>query len=335
MNTKRDFKTDRLGSYQKRQGRITSLPEWIAIGLTVLWIIASAYLLMNDKLSGDGTFIVQLVVVFMPVALLSLCFIIMRASKVMQEETQMLQTAVDALRKAYTDQVRSRGHLNSETAIGRKLEELSKSQDKIHNTLTIINSERVTDRKNIPQLSDPKEVKTGSIDQPFLALGTRVEDLSDPLSVEDFIKALNFPETADDDDGFAALRRGLKDREIAQLIQAAQDILTLLSQDGIYMDDLRPDMARPEAWRRFAAGERGRKVAALGGIRDRSSLALTSGRMKQDSIFRDTAHHFLRMFDKEFSGFEKSATDAEISAFSETRTARAFMRIGRVAGTFD
>ena len=100
MNTERDFKTNRLGSYQKRQGRITSLPEWIAIGLTVLWIIASAYLLMNDKLSGDGTFIVQLVVVFMPVALLSLCFIIMRASKVMQEETQMLQTAVDALRKA-------------------------------------------------------------------------------------------------------------------------------------------------------------------------------------------------------------------------------------------
>ena len=41
------------------------------------------------------------------------------------------------------------------------------------------------------------------------------------------------------------------------------------------------------------------------------------------------------MFDKEFSGFEKSATDAEISAFSETRTARAFMLIGRVAGTFD
>ena len=335
MNTERDFKTNRLGSYQKRQGRITSLPEWIAIGLTVLWIIASAYLLMNDKLSGDGTFIVQLVVVFMPVALLSLCFIIMRASKVMQEETQMLQTAVDALRKAYTDQVKSRGHSNSETAIRHKLEELSKSQDKIHNTLTIINSERVTDRKNIPQLSDPKEVKTGSIDQPFLALGTRVEELSDPLSVEDFIKALNFPETADDEDGFAALRRGLKDREIAQLIQAAQDILTLLSQDGIYMDDLRPDMARPEAWRRFATGERGRKVAALGGIRDRSSLALTSGRMKQDSIFRDTAHHFLRMFDKEFSGFEKSATDAEISAFSETRTARAFMLIGRVAGTFD
>jgi hypothetical protein len=335
MKTERDFKTKRLEPYQNRQSSSASLPEKFAMALTVIWVIVSAYLLMNDKLSGDGTFAVQLFVVFMPLALLCLCLIIMRASRVMQEEAQMLQTAVDALRKAYTDQVKLQSRSISDTTIGRRLEEMSKIQHKIQNTLTIISSERVPERRKNPQLSDSKDFKTDSIDQPLLALGTSAEELSDPLSVEDFIKALNFPETADDEDGFAALRRGLKDRETALLIQAAQDVLTLLSQDGIYMDDLRPDMARPEAWRRFALGERGRKVAALGGIRDRSSLALTSGRMKQDSIFRDTAHHFLRMFDKEFSGFEKSATDAEISAFSETRTARAFMLIARVAGTFD
>ena len=335
MNTEHDFKTNRLGSYQKRQGRNTSLPEWIAIGLTLLWVIASAYFLMNDTLNSDGTFIVQLVVVFMPLALLCLCFIIMRASRVMQEETQMLQTAVNALRKAYTDQVNSQGHIDTETALGRKLEDLSKVQHKIQNMLTIISSERTANLKKAPPLSNLKDPKTDSVDQPLLALGTQVEELLEPLSVEDFIKALNFPESADDEEGFAALKRGLKNREAALLIQAAQDLLTLLSQDGIYMDDLRPDLARAETWRRFAIGERGRKVAALGGIRDRSSLALTSGRMKQDSIFRDTAHHFLRMFDKEFSAFEKSATDAEISAFSETRTARAFMLIGRIAGTFD
>ncbi|MEP1933427.1 MAG: hypothetical protein ABJJ37_19310, partial [Roseibium sp.] len=59
------------------------------------------------------------------------------------------------------------------------------------------------------------------------------------------------------------------------------------------------------------------------------------GRMKQDPIFRDTAHHFLRIFDKMFADFEETATDSEISALSETRTARAFMLLGRVAGTFD
>jgi hypothetical protein len=93
--------------------------------------------------------------------------------------------------------------------------------------------------------------------------------------------------------------------------------------------------ARPEIWRRFAAGERGRVVAALGGIRDRSSLALTAARMKQDTIFRDAAHHFLRLFDRMISRFAETATDAEISELSDTRTARAFMLLGRVAGTFD
>ena len=46
-----------------------------------------------------------------------------------------------------------------------------------------------------------------------------------------------------------ALRMALKDRKVAKLVQASQDVLTLLSQEGIYMEDLRPDMARPEIWR--------------------------------------------------------------------------------------
>jgi hypothetical protein len=57
--------------------------------------------------------------------------------------------------------------------------------------------------------------------------------------------------------------------------------------------------------------------------------------MKQDPIFRDAAHHFLRRFDKMFSEFERDATDADISDRSNTRTARAFMLLGRVAGIFD
>lgn len=122
---------------------------------------------------------------------------------------------------------------------------------------------------------------------------------------------------------------------MAKIIRAAQDVLTLLSQDGIYMDDLTPERARPELWRRFAQGERGRPLAALGGIRDRSSLALSAARMRQDTIFRDAAHHFLRQFDRTLAEIEQTATDAEIAALSETRTARAFMLLGRVSGVFD
>ena len=135
--------------------------------------------------------------------------------------------------------------------------------------------------------------------------------------------------------GFDALREALRNRHARQLIQASQDVLTLLSQDGIYMDDLNPDMARPDVWRMFAHGVRGRQIAALGGVRDRSSLALAAGRMREDPIFRDAVHHFLRRFDKSFAQFESEASDAEISELAGTRTARAFMLLGRVAGVFD
>ena len=43
----------------------------------------------------------------------------------------------------------------------------------------------------------------------------------------------------------------------------------------------------------------------------------------------------LRLFDRTFAEFEKDASDGEISALADTRTARAFMLLGRVAGTFD
>ena len=171
--------------------------------------------------------------------------------------------------------------------------------------------------------------------QPTLSLGTPAEAMQPPLSNEDLIRALHFPETAEDEAGFAALRRALRDRSAAKLIQAAQDVLTLMSQDGIYMDDLRPDMARPEVWRAFARGDRGRTIAPLGGVHDRSSLALTAARMREDTIFRDAAHHFLRRYDQMFANVEPGFSDEDISAFASTRTSRAFMLLGRVAGTFD
>ncbi|WYK05317.1 hypothetical protein DWF04_005175 [Cereibacter sphaeroides f. sp. denitrificans] len=57
--------------------------------------------------------------------------------------------------------------------------------------------------------------------------------------------------------------------------------------------------------------------------------------MREDAVFRDASHHFLRAFDRTVSHFAGQASDAEIVEMSETRTARAFMLIGRASGTFD
>ncbi len=171
--------------------------------------------------------------------------------------------------------------------------------------------------------------------QPGLALGPQMSEPAAIVAVDDVLRALHFPDGPEDSEGFRALRLALADHGLAKLIRAAQDVLNLLAEDGIYVDALTADHPRPELWRKFAAGERGGIIAGLGGVRDRSSLALTAARMRGDDVFRDAAHHFLRSFDKAIIALEPRATDADLSALSDTRTARAFMLFGRVTGTFD
>ncbi|MFN0113958.1 MAG: hypothetical protein ACKVPY_04700 [Paracoccaceae bacterium] len=181
-----------------------------------------------------------------------------------------------------------------------------------------------------------RRAESGPIpDQAALALGQGDDHRQGVAAHADLVRALDFPDSPDDTEAVHALRRTLEDRAAAKLIRAAQDVLMLLAKDGIFMDDLRPERARVEIWRRFAQGERGRTVAALGGVRDRSSLALSMARMRGDTIFRDACHHFLRQFDRALAEFEKTASDQELADLAETRTARAFMLLGRVMGVFD
>lgn len=337
MSDRPDNSQTPLGIYDKPQKeRITSV-EVIALVLTLLWLAGTAIFFLVlaplgvfSQSGGALQFVMVGLAIFMPVAMIWVAATAARSSKVMREESQRLQTAIDAIRQAYVAQNQA-GPIASQPSVAKKLDEIAAAQRKTETTLATFSSTR----EPAPARATAPPAPAVETDQAALPLGTTVEEIQPPLAQSDFIKALNFPENAEDKDGFAALRRALKDRTTAQLVQASQDVLTLLSQDGIYMDDLRPDMARPEIWRRFAAGERGRAIAALGGVRDRSSLALSAARMKQDTIFRDAAHHFLRLFDKTISAFAEHATDAEISELSDTRTARAFMLLGRVAGTFD
>ncbi len=337
MSEQQDTSTTPLGIYNRPQTeRITSI-EVIALALTILWLLGTAiFFFLLEPLSsppqgGGGMHMMFLLLgIFMPVAMIWVAATAARSNKMMREESQRLQTAIDAIRQAYVAQNQS-SSVVTQPSVTRKLDEIAASQRKAETVLATFSSTRQPSPAPKPK-PEPEATSEGQV---ALPLGTSAEDIEPPLVTVDFIKAMNFPEDAEDKAGFAALRRALKNRKTSKLVQASQDVLTLLSQDGIYMDDLRPDMARTEIWRRFGAGERGRAIAPLGGIRDRSSLALAAARMKQDTIFRDSAHHFLRLFDRTICEFTETATDAEIAELSDTRTARAFMLLGRVAGTFD
>ncbi|MCF2871215.1 hypothetical protein L0664_09060 [Octadecabacter sp. G9-8] len=318
------------------QGVRVTVIEVIAIVISLIWLVGVALFFLVLPGDGEGAatvdsmrFVMTLMAIFLPIAMVWIAAMAARSAKIVREESQRLQAAIDAMRQTYVADRQSRG-TGIEPTVERKLNEIARATQKTETALATFATSRPAQKTQITPAPAPK-----GDDQPSLALGTTAEDITPPISKPDLVRALNFPDTDTDEVGFAALRRALKDRTAKQLIQASQDVLTLMSQDGIYMDDLRPDRARAEIWRRFAHGERGKTVASLGGVRDRSSLALTSGRMREDAIFRDAAHHFLRKYDQMLVVFEAEASDEDIAALAETRTSRAFMLLGRVTGAFD
>lgn len=277
-------------------------PELVATALTLIWLVAviAALFLPEEETGLPG--IVVLLTAALPVALIWVAATTFSALRRLRAEAADLQVTIDAMRHA---------HLVQQQAA------------------LVPRTPGTAQPAPAPQPVHEEE------EQSDLGLELPSPDTQSDLDPVDLILALNFPEDPDDERGFQALRLALRDHAAAKLVRAAQDVLTLMAQDGIYMDDLQPDRAHPDIWRRFAAGERGRAIAAMGGVHDRERLTLTAHRMRQDPVFRDAAHHFLRMFDKTFAAFEHSASDQHIAALSETRTARAFMVLGRVTGTFD
>lgn len=161
------------------------------------------------------------------------------------------------------------------------------------------------------------------------------EDPADWPDAETLLRALNFPQDADDSAGFLALRRARNDPQMGTLLRAAEDVLTILSQDGTYMDDLQVPPPDAALWRAFAEGTRGAEVTELGAITDPEVITRTATRMREDPIFRDAALHFLQRFDRMLARFAPDAPDAALDALGVTRTARGFMLLARVAGSFD
>ncbi|WP_316015805.1 hypothetical protein [Roseobacter sp. HKCCA0434] len=170
--------------------------------------------------------------------------------------------------------------------------------------------------------------------QPDLPLDGAPEPQAAP-DWPDVLRALNFPQDADDRAGFDAMHRAMQDRQLALILRAAEDVLNLMSQDGVYMDDLDPRPIEPALWRRFAEGERGEAIAGLAAIEDADALAAVRGRMRSDEIMRDTGLHFLRHFDAWLKEQCAAQEDGELARLVETRSGRAFLLLGTVTGAFE
>lgn len=284
----------------------------IGVIVAVLWLVLSG---LGLWLTGpEGSWLGRIIGVVFPLLLIGFAVQTARASDQLRDEARALRQELNALRNP---------------APAR--DPAPAAQQPLPETTVVKNPRPIAS----PPAAAPRPVPVAAPRaNPQASLQLAQVASTPPLPHIDLVRALHFPEDPEDTEGFRALRRALKDHNAGQLIQAAQDVLTLLSQDGIYMDDLTLDPARPDIWRRFAQGERGVATGAVGGIRDRTALDRCATRMREDAVFRDAVHHFLRRFDNMLAEVEPEMDNDMLSYLGETRTARAFMLLGRVSGVF-
>ena len=297
----------------------------MTLALILIWLVALAAVVILVALSESALPALNAMLLVLPSAVaMTLVVVVRRQHRSVQTRLDEALSTLGDLRREMANL--RRGDAGLSPVAHSRIEALAAAQEQTDTRLTLFFSRRGRDRTPPAAPADGQE--------PRLALDDGQSPDDAPIQAADLIRALHFPEDENDTEGFDALRKCLADSRTAGLIRAAQDVLTHLSQEGIYMDDLRPDRARPEFWRAFAQGTRGTLIAPLGGIRDRSCLALTAARMRNTPDFKTAAHMFLREFDRVFALFEKDADDAQIAALAETRSARAFMLLGRVSGVF-
>ncbi|MCZ4259526.1 hypothetical protein O4G76_01555 [Limimaricola sp. G21655-S1] len=285
--------------------------ERIAAGVSLGWVVIAGAAMAI----GGQPLVGPVLVIVVPVALLWMGLFASHASRSAREEAHRLRAEIQTLQRSLRTQ--SRGGLPPE--MDRRLAAIERAARQTETALAGFGVSRPSEPEPEPE---PAEEAPAAPAAPALS---RIE----------MARALNFPDNDQDLEGFAALRAALRDTRARQLIQASQDVLTLLSQDGIYMDDLAPPQAPAEAWRALARGERGAPLERLAyGLDEDGFAGIAAARLSSDTIFRDTVQHFLRLFDRMLDEYCDGADDDEIALLAETRTGRAFRLLGAAAGNF-
>ena len=86
---------------------------------------------------GALRFMMTILAMFMPVAMIWVAATAARASRVMREESQRLQGAIGAIRQAYLAQSQARGTITAEPSVARKLEEIAETAKKTETAMPI------------------------------------------------------------------------------------------------------------------------------------------------------------------------------------------------------
>lgn len=333
-----DSKLD-LGIYGKENKSNSTIIDISTILISIVWVVFSIFYLTFGENRGDRdiertNFLINCLAVFIPVVVIVTFSIVIKMSGKLKGEVLKLQTEIDAMRRTYVTQQQVSG-LKVKPGIEKKLNEIEEAQRKTQSEMAKFSSRRETNDFLDEKVAITKNRPRFRKNEPLLPLDVQEAAESTSVLINDFIKAADLPDSVDDKEGLGALKLALQDRDIAKLLHATQDSLKILSKEGIYIDVLDVQPGEIRLWRDFGKGKRGKKLAGIINFSNNEVLQKANSRFKTDTVFKDVVHHFLRQFDNVFTEFSTNASDDDILNFSTTRTAKTFLILAFIAGTFE
>ena len=264
----------------------------VATILSVVWIIllagygAGYFGLLGDIAEPrDAAFlevIFFLIVLILPLAFVWLGSALIRRSFQIQDEARRLEREVRDLRAGGSTQ--SESGVSQPRIKDNRVETLQQRVTALTNQIKQIETTITSVRQM--QAAMQTQATSGNVTPEPIPDTNATKSADQPMDWSDLLRALDFPRDEKDAEGFRALRLAKRDEGTGQLLRAAEDILNLLAQEGIYMDDLRPEIAPAYDWRMFAEGTRGGDVDAVGGIVAPEAMERIKARKENDQIFK-------------------------------------------------
>ncbi|MEL6702552.1 MAG: hypothetical protein AAFO58_12875, partial [Pseudomonadota bacterium] len=170
-------KQTNLGIYDRPGARGISAAEVIAVALSAIWLIGAAVFFLGLGGAAAETpsdrdqlrFVMTLMAVFLPVAIIWTAAAAARSARIMREESRRLQAAIDAMRQTYVAD-RQASVLTTQPNVAAKLDEIAEAAKQTETAVATFASSR----DKTPDRAPARPAPAGEIDmeQPALELGT-------------------------------------------------------------------------------------------------------------------------------------------------------------------
>ena len=194
----------------------------IALALTLFWLLACTLYIFGvpNALAEASASLLTLMITFMamffPVIVIWTVAYVSNSVRIMQAETNVLRTSMDQIKGVLAE-----GQNSENSALKEQLAEIATLTQQTDTRLNALADMQVGnspdntsgERTDVAALAE-KPAEEQDLSQSTLPLQTPTGPERMPITVSEFIKALNFPDNAEDKEGFRVLRRAFEEREL-------------------------------------------------------------------------------------------------------------------------